>query len=60
MKTTRLNQLMNPNRELEIEVQLNYEKCVRIEQLRNLMKIYKRKNRELYKRIQREYLSLIK
>jgi hypothetical protein len=60
MKTIQLNQLMDPNRELEFEIQLNYEKCVRIEQLRSLMKIYKRKNRELYKRIQREYFDLIK
>jgi hypothetical protein len=52
--------LMNTIREIEFEIQLNYEKCVRIEQLRNLMKIYKRKNRELYKRIQREYFDLIR
>ena len=51
---------MDPNRELEFEIQLNYEKCVRIEQLRSLMKIYKRKNRELYKKIQREYFDLIR
>jgi hypothetical protein len=60
MKSIQLNQLLNQNRELEFEIQLNYEKCVRIEQLKNLMKIYKRKNRELYKRIQREYFDLVR
>jgi hypothetical protein len=56
MKTIQLNQ----NSDLEFEIQLNYEKCVRIEQLRNLMKKFKNKDKELYKRFQREYFDLIR
>jgi hypothetical protein len=60
MKSINLNQLMYPSQELVNETLINLEIESRIEYLKNLMKIYKKKNRELYKRIQREYLALIK
>jgi DNA repair ATPase RecN len=60
MKANQLNQLLNQSRELEFETQLNYEVNVRIDQLRTLMRIYKKKNRELYKYLNREYLELIR
>jgi len=52
--------LMNPIREIELETQLNYEKNLRISQLKTLMRIYKVKNKIIYKSIHREYLELIK
>ena len=64
MKTTRLNQfeiqLMKPNKVIENEVEINFERDVRISQLKMLMKIYKVKNKEIYKSLQREYLELIR
>jgi hypothetical protein len=53
-------QLMKPIKEIEFETQLNYERIERIEQLRKLMRIYKRKNKEIYKSIHREYFDLIR
>jgi hypothetical protein len=64
MKTNQLNQfeiqLMKPVKEIENEVQLNYEKEYRIYTLKILMKKYKARNIEIYKSIQQEYLSLIR
>jgi hypothetical protein len=60
MKTQLESMLMKPNPIIENEVQLNYEKNVKIEQLRKLMRIYKNKNKEMYIPIHREYFDLIR
>lgn len=60
MKTQFEMQLMKPNQIIENEVQINYELNNRISQLKTLMRIYKRKNREIYKSLHRDYLSLIR
>jgi hypothetical protein len=60
MKTQFEIQLMNPNPIIENEVELNYEKELRIANLRSLMRIYKRKNREVYKSLHREYMELVR
>ena len=64
MKSINLNQLeiqlMKPNPIIENEIIQNYEKELRIANLRALMRIYKRKNVEMYKIVQSEYLALIK
>jgi len=53
-------QLMKPNQVIENEVQINYELNNRISQLKMLMRIYKTKNKIIYKSLHREYLELIK
>ena len=52
--------LLKANQVIENEVEINFERNVRISQLKTLMKKYKIKNIELYKSVQQEYLSLIK
>jgi hypothetical protein len=52
--------LLKHNQIIENEVQINYEKNLRISQLKTLMRIYKVKNREVYKSLQREYMELIR
>jgi len=52
--------LLKTNQIIENEVQINYEKNLRISQLKTLMRIYKVKNREIYKSLQREYMELIR
>ena len=64
MKSINLKQfesmLMNPNPIVEFETIHNYEKELRIANLRTLMRIYKKKNKEIYKSLHREYLELIR
>jgi hypothetical protein len=64
MKSIDLNQLesmlLNQNKIIENETIRNFEVELKISTLRKLMRIYKRKNREIYKSLHREYLSLIK
>jgi hypothetical protein len=52
--------LMKPNQIIENEVEINYELNNRISQLKILMRIYKTKNKEIYKSLHREYLELIR
>jgi len=51
---------MKPNQVIENEVEINFERNVRISQLKMLMRIYKTKNKIIYRSLHREYLSLIK
>jgi hypothetical protein len=60
MKTQFESMLLNQNKIIENETLQNYEMNVRISMLRKLMRIYKTKNKEIYKSLHREYLSLIK
>jgi len=60
MKTTRLNQFEIPSQELVNETIQNYEKELRISELKTLMRKFKEKNVEKYRSLHREYLSLIK
>jgi hypothetical protein len=60
MKTQFEIQLMKPNQVIENEVEINFERNVRISQLKMLMRIYKTKNKIIYRSLHREYMSLIK
>jgi hypothetical protein len=60
MKTQIESMLLNPKIELINETIMNYNRECRIEYLKKRMRVYKAKNRELYKMIQREYLDLIR
>jgi hypothetical protein len=60
MKTQFEMQLMKPNQIIENEVEINFERNVRISTLKTLMRIYKVKNKEIYKSLHREYLELIR
>jgi hypothetical protein len=64
MKSIKLNQfeiqLMKPSQVIENEVIQNYEINVRISNLRTLMRVYKTKNKEIYKSLHREYMELIR
>ena len=50
--------LLKANKAIENETIQNYEMNIRISTLKTLMRIYKVKNREIYKRVQSEYLAL--
>ena len=52
--------LLKINQVIENEVIQNYEMNIRISQLKMLMRIYKVKNKEIYRSLHREYMSLIK
>jgi hypothetical protein len=60
MKTQIEMQLMKPNQIIENEVRINFERNVRISTLKTLMRIYKVKNKEIYKYLQREYSELVR
>ena len=51
---------MKPNPTIENETIQNYEKELRIANLRTLMRKFKVKNIEIYKSLHSEYLSLIR
>jgi hypothetical protein len=60
MKTQLEIQLMKPNPIIENETIQNYEMNIRISTLKTLMRIYKSKNKIIYKSLHREYLELIR
>jgi hypothetical protein len=64
MKQVQLNQyesmLLKPNQVIENEVEINYELNNRISQLKILMRVYKTKNKIIYKSLQREYLEIVR
>ena len=60
MKTQFESMLLKINQIIENEVIQNYEKELRISELKTLMRKFKEKNVEKYRSLHREYLELIR
>jgi hypothetical protein len=60
MKTQFESMLLNQNKIIENETLQNYEMNVRISMLRKMLRVYKVKNKIIYKSLHREYMELIR
>jgi hypothetical protein len=60
MKNQFESMLLKTSPVIENEVEINFERNVRISTLKTLMRIYKAKNKIIYKSLQREYFDLIR